>query len=249
MSNSGIEQRLDKLLEKVSGGITGGHVSPPQDGREVARVVKRTQVATMSQKKNLVKYIVIGIAIILLLVGIIYFVAKTKYGKSIRDMMGSWLPGGNKKRKAATTDLSRGDHPQSKLVAQDVDFRSKPPHGRVVVDPGPRGPHQGNRPHGHGPQRPTVTVRVPRIPPPNPEEEDDDEFDPGAVKFRRRKGPVGHRRPQRPTGPPPPVDDLPLDDSAFAQRSGRPRGPSPPIDDTGPPAPPELLDASNYKND
>ena len=249
MSQSGIESRLDKLLEKVSGGITGGeHVSAPQD-REVARVVKRTEVASISQKKNLVKYIVIGVAIIMLLAGIIYFVAKTKYGKGIRDVIGSFLPG---KKKRNITELSRagGDGPSSKLVAQEVDFRSKQ-HAL----------HRGQHPHGqHGPPpvRPRVTVQVPRIPPPTREEEADGEaLDPNAVRFRRRKGPVGggpvggpSLRAPRPQGPPPPVDDVPMDDTPMAQGRGpggrKPRGPSPPVDDVGPPI---IVDSNGYDND
>lgn len=247
MSQSGIEQRLDKLLEKVSGNLAGGAHTPLPSGRDVARVVKRTEVASTFQKMNMVKYVVIGIAIILLLVGAIYFVAKTKYGKGIRDMMGSWLPGGNKKKRKVT-DLSRSDGPPSKLVAQEVDFRTKAsPHGP------PHGP-----PHGQPqyPQRPTVTVHVPRIPPPTKqEEEEEEELDPGAVRFKRRKGPVGGGpvgvqgpplRPPRPQGPPPPVDDVPMPDTPGAQAANKPRGPSPPIDDSGPPT---IIDASGYDND
>jgi hypothetical protein len=263
MSNSGIESRLDRLLEKVAG---GAHVSPQHmEGREVARVVKRTEVASVAHKRNLVKYIVIGVAIILLLVGIIYFVAKTKYGQNIKVKLMSMLPG---KKKRSLTDMKKtgasgplGPH----LVAQDVDFRTKRAH---IGGPngGPQGPNGG--PNGgppHPPPRPSVTVTVPRIPKPNvPEGDEDEELDPGAVRFRRRKGRPGQAVRPAQVGPPPPIDDAaPGQGPPNGPPNGRPqrgnrggrggrqpkRGPSPPIDDSGPPPPKELTDASSYEND
>ena len=196
MSNAAIEARLDKLLERVSG---GAHQSIPlQPDREVARMVKRTEVATTSQKQNVVKFIVIGIAIILLLVGMIYFVAKTKYGKGIRDVVGGFLGSvgkSNKKRSADTMQAQPSSQPRKMLIAEDVDLRSR----SKLQQPQPSTP---------------VTVRVPRIPPKN----EDEHLDPGAVPFRRNRftpapnqPPIQQQQqqqqPQRPRGPSPPIED------------------------------------------
>jgi hypothetical protein len=220
MASSGIEARLDKLLEKVSG---GAHVAVP-DGREVARVVKRTEIATTGHKRNLVKYIVIGIAIILILVGIVYFVSKTGHGKVFTDKMKAILPFVTKKRKFDDVglrtqggDAPRGDAPRGHgLVAQDVDFRTPSSGGG------------GPPPPAHAP---SVRVQVPRIPKDNvPEGHEPEEMDPGAVRFRRKRrattsGAEAH-------GPPP----------SESGEGGDARGPSPPVDDSGPGAPPAVVE-------
>lgn len=238
MSNSALEARLDKLLERVSGGAHHTPVVGPD--REVARVVKRTEVASVSQKQNVVKFIVIGVVIILLLVGMVYFVAKTKYGKGLRDFVGEYFQS-NKKRKVG--EIGRQVHtgaPRKALVVEDIDLRSHP------RQPGPRQPPTGI---AGRPTAPT-TVRVPAIKP----KDSDEHLDPGAVPFRR----------QPPRVPPPIVaSDIPpnIQPSTHGQvtenirpslvESGTPepqRGPSPPIEDTGPPPPPELTDTSSYDN-
>lgn len=262
MTNSDITARLDKLLEKVSG---GAHVPPTTsmvpEGREVARVVKRTEVAGPAHKRNLVKYVVIGIAIVLLLAGIIFFVGKTSHGRKLGATLSAMMPFGSKKKRAAASPRAMvpgtgggssapsGAPARRRLVAQDVDFRSNP-----------------STPSGPPSQRPSTTVRVPRIPV-LPQDEDDNDMDPGAVKFKRRRltaprPPPRPPRPVAPRGPSPPVDDvdprhrrprqlpaminesddddddLPPTPAGAAQRS---RGPSPPIDDTGPAPPADLL--------
>lgn len=220
MSNKDIEARLDKLLERVSG---GAHQSVAlQPDREVARMVKRTEVATTSQKQNVVKFIVIGIAIILLLVAMIYFVAKTKYGKGIRDMMGGFLGSvgkSNKKRSADIMQEQPSSQPRKVLVAEEVDLRSHPKTQR----PSPNVP---------------VTVRVPRI----PAKHENEHLDPGAVPFRRNGAKAtSSNQPNQP--PVQPIDPI------QQQQQQRPRPISPPIEDKGPAPPPELIDSSSYKND
>lgn len=221
MSNAAIEARLDKLLERVSG---QSHQTPVVDpNREIARMVKRTEVATTLQKQNVVKFIVIGVVIILLLVGIIYFVAKTKYGKGIRDMLGEYLPIVDKKRKIQ--DVSQTSQASTKvLVAEDVDLRSRP----LMAPRPPPQPRFANQPQDVSAP---ITVRVPPIKP----KDENEHLDPGAVPFRRR-----------------PTPQAPLDVRPSAQRDEPPpqqRGPSPPMDDKGPDPPPELVDASLYQND
>ena len=234
MSNAAIEARLDKLLERVSG---GAHQPPVVDpNREVARMVKRTEVATMSQKQNVVKFIVIGVVIILLLVGMIYFVAKTKYGKGIRDVIGEYLPFGSKKRKAQ--DDAATQAPKKVLVAEDVDLRSRP-----SIPPQRPSTRQVGR---HPPVGPPVTVRVPNIQP----KDENEHLDPGAVPFRRRR--VAQAPPNIPSNVEPPPRGPQVtenDDEPPPPPSQRPRGPSPPIEDKGDAPPPELVDASNYQND
>lgn len=231
MSNAAIEARLDKLLERVSGGAHQPVVDP---NREVARMVKRTEVATTSQKQSVVKFIVIGVVIILLLVGMIYFVAKTKYGKGIRDVIGEYLPFGSKKRKAQDDMATQG--PKKVLVTEEVDLRSRPRPGPPMP---PRLPPTGQA--GRPPSAPPVTIRVPPIKP----KDDNEHLDPGAVPFRRR------RAPQSPPGPPPGPrpGQVTENDDAPPPPSQRTRGPSPPVEDNGPPPPPELVDASRYQND
>lgn len=231
MSNAAIEARLDKLLERVSG---GAHQPVADPSREVARMVKRTEVATTSQKQSVVKFIVIGIVIIMLLVGMIYFVAKTKYGKGIRDAIGEYLPFINKKRKAQDDAATQG--PKKVLVAEDVDLRSRPRPGPPMP---PRLPPTGQavRP----PSAPPVTIRVPPIKP----EDDNEHLDPGAVPFQRRRV---AQAPNPPPGPRP-GQVTENDEEPPPPPSQRPRGPSPPVEDNGPPPPPELVDASRYQND
>lgn len=200
-STSSITERLDKILEQVgqrasSSPLQGGHTG---EDREIARVVKRTEVATPAHKRNLMKYIIIGIAIILLLVGIVYFVAKTKYGQIIKGKLLDMLPGQKRKRP------ENPQNPRSKLVAQEVDFRSQkasdptPPLRRPVIPP---------------------SVKVPQV-----QNEGDGELDPGAVRFARRT-------PAPPPNLQPPPQTLQTSQPPQPQP---PRGPSPPVDDTGPP--------------
>lgn len=233
MSNAAIEARLDKLLERVSGGAHQPVVDP---NREVARMVKRTEVATTSQKQNVVKFIVIGVVIILLLVGMIYFVAKTKYGKGIRDIIGQYLPFGSKKRKAQDDMVTQG--PKKVLVAEDVDLRSRPSMPPRLPPPG-----QAGRPP---PVAPPVTVRVPNIKP----RDENEHLDPGAVPFRRRPTPQAPPNIPSNVGPAPRgLQVTENDDEPPPPPSQRPRGPSPPIEDKGNAPPPELVDASSYQND
>ena len=179
MANSSLEARLDKLLERVSGGAHQTPIVAPD--REVARVVKRTEVASVSQKQNVVKFIVIGIVIILLLVGMVYFVAKTKYGKGLRDVFAEYFPGSKKRKVGEVGGQAHTGAPRKALVAEEVDLRSRP---RQQGLPPPTG-HAG-RPTA--PVAPT-TVRVPAIKP----KDSNEHLDPGAVPFRRR----------RPAPPPP----------------------------------------------
>jgi hypothetical protein len=191
----------------------------------------------------LVKYIVIGIAIVLLLVGIIYFIAKTTHGATIREKLASVLPFvQSKKRKIAPVSTSLG---RAALVAQDVDLRtSRGNPGPPVHGQGPRGPPSQGPGPPNPPPRPSVTIRVPRIAAPDvPEGDEDEALDPGAVRFKRRRGrpsggaPSGGRG-QGQRGPPPPVDDVP---PGRATNPLNKEGPAEPVDDVGPPVPDELL--------
>ena len=94
MSKS-LEAKLDQLLES--------HISKPEplaggtEVRDSARLVKRTEVASNQQKRSMVKYIFVSIIIVMIIVAIIYFVAKTSHGKVLREKISSML--GRKRKK------------------------------------------------------------------------------------------------------------------------------------------------------
>ena len=236
MANSSLEARLDKLLERVSGGAHHAPVVAPD--REVARVVKRTEVASVSQKQNVVKFIVIGVVIILLLVGMVYFVAKTKYGKGLRDMFGEYFPGSKKRKVGDVGGRTHAGVPKKTLVAEDVALRSRP------RQPVHRPPRTGFAGRPAAPIVPTM-VRVPAIKP----KDSDEDLHPGAVPFRRR--PTPQAPPNIPSSVEAPKVVEVTENVRPPVRMGIPetqRGPSPPIEDTGPPPPPELTDTASYEN-
>jgi flagellar basal body-associated protein FliL len=132
MATSSEEAALDKLLEKLGGGAS--QQKSPQT--EPARLVKRTEVATQQHKRSVIKYIIIGIAIIILLAAIVYFVANTSHGKSIQEKIANLLPFGTRKRKIKNlpnqpnqpnqpfNNPTNPNQPTQPLVAKRVDFRT-----------------------------------------------------------------------------------------------------------------------------
>ncbi len=222
-------QQLQSRLDKVINSLKGGEVKP----QETARMVKRTEVASAQHKRNLVKYMIIGIAIILLLVGIVYFMAKTSHGQNIGDKLKSLLPFGSKKPPKPSN--------KRKLEAQTIDFRT-PPSGGPSSGPieGPVGLQKRLRQDGLRQDGPPIglqpsTKHIPPVVlpnlPPNPEPH---VFDPRAVPINRHPG----NQPGPPRGPPmgptpgPPMGPTPGPPMGPPMPPpNQQRGPSPPVDD------------------
>lgn len=181
MATSRQEAMLDQIIEKLGGG--GGGSSSPQ---EPARLVKRTEVANMQHKRSMLKYIIIGIVIILIIAAIIYFIAKTSHGKGIQDKLAALLPFGAKRKKP-----SPSNQPQkpTNLVAERIDF-TKPPQSQ---------PSQPVRPP------PILPTKLPRN-----ANNTDLVMDPSAVPIRpssrptQPPKPLQPPRPLQPPKPPPP---------------------------------------------
>ena len=228
-----IESRLDQILSRISGGGPTGPTAPSPP-RDVARMVKRTEVATAQHKRSLVKYVVVGVAIILLLVAAIYFVANTSHGKAMmarcKNILSSKTTTQKRKSGQITSNgnpPSRVPHTSTSLVAQEVDFRSRGQAGQST---------------------PPVQVRVPHIPKDQVTEGNEpEELDPGAVRFTRRtpRRLPPRTQPNQPTQPTRPhiAHTMPPPPSMNPQPK---RTPTPPIDDSGPPP---TIAASGYEND
>lgn len=191
-----IEERLDKLISQFS-----NKDATAAPARDVARVVKRTEVATKQHKQSLVKYVVIGIAIILILAGIIYFMAKTKHGQGVQAKIAAMLPFGRGKRKAGPTNPT--DLTKRPLIAEEVDFRSKrsneAPSAPMAIPPS------------------TNVVRVPNIPRPNiPVGQEPEDMDPGAIRLNL----AGTPQPPQQSQPQPQQQQQPPIDPRIAAETG-----------------------------
>lgn len=100
--NSGLNEFLTRLRTQKSARtnvdqLFGGAGS--DSGSESAKIVKVTQVANASQKWAIVRYVILGIGVVVGLGVILYFVFNTDSGKKFKDGVQGALPFGEKPAK------------------------------------------------------------------------------------------------------------------------------------------------------